>query len=224
MTNKSIKKIAHNFTIKHHLIDIDFSSLKNVAECIGYTLIEFNAVSNDADIDTVIKNLHIGDSILNSRGFTYTDNAYRLIFINENLSEDEKVLVLSHELGHIACEHFTTSPIIGNDVKEEHEANEFAHYLLKQSASFKIKKWAIKNKKALIISTIFLIFIAVSVIIWLGVSKEQAYYGEYYITTTGNKYHEKDCIFVKDKTTASRLSEEAFESGEYEPCDMCLPD
>ena len=39
----------------------------------------------------------------------------------------------------------------------------------------------------------------------------------------GNKYHEKDCIFVKDKTNVHRMTEEEFESGEYEPCRICLP-
>lgn len=49
------------------------------------------------------------------------------------------------------------------------------------------------------------------------------YYGELYITSTGNKYHEKDCIFVKHKDNVERLKIEQFENGEYEPCDICLP-
>ena len=43
------------------------------------------------------------------------------------------------------------------------------------------------------------------------------------LTSTGNKYHEEECIFVKDKTNTRRLTIEEFESGDYEPCDICLP-
>ena len=53
--------------------------------------------------------------------------------------------------------------------------------------------------------------------------KEKHYYGTYYITESGNKYHERNCIFVKDKTNIRRMTVEEFESGEYEPCAICLP-
>ena len=38
---------------------------------------------------------------------------------------------------------------------------------------------------------------------------------------TGSKHHEKDCGFVKDKDNAYRLTEESFESGKNEPCQIC---
>lgn len=54
-------------------------------------------------------------------------------------------------------------------------------------------------------------------------STAKKYYGEYYITSTGNKYHDKDCGYVKGKDNIERLTVEQYESGEYEPCGKCLP-
>ncbi len=60
--------------------------------------------------------------------------------------------------------------------------------------------------------------------IWLkNIHDEKTYYGEYYVTETGSKYHEKNCMFVKDKNSVCRLIEEEFQSGDYEPCKTCLP-
>ncbi len=55
-------------------------------------------------------------------------------------------------------------------------------------------------------------------------NQQKNYYGEYYITDTGHKYHRADCIFVKNKENVRRLTEEEFFSGDYEPCEMCLPE
>ena len=41
-----------------------------------------------------------------------------------------KLYALAHELGHIFCNHFSTNSQSVSSVKEEREANEFAHYML----------------------------------------------------------------------------------------------
>ena len=67
------------------------------------------------------------------------------------------------------------------------------------------------------------VFILIASVAYCNARTEQRYYGDFYITTTGSKYHEKDCIFIKHKDNVERLTVEQFESGEYEPCDICLP-
>ena len=203
---------------------LSYETLKKSANNIGYTIIEFNSIINDGNAKIIIDNLKLGDIILQSRGFTYADKNHRLIFINEELAEREKLMVLAHELGHIECEHFTTNPIIGNDVKEEYEANEFAHYLLNQNLIQKIKNMFYVRKKLMISLCVVLLLCAVAFCIVSVIKKEQSYYGNYYITSTGNKYHEKDCIFVKEKTSARRITKEEFYSGKYESCNTCLPE
>ena len=54
--------------------------------------------------------------------------------------------------------------------------------------------------------------------------RQRSYYGEYYITNSGHKYREAECIFVKDKSNVERLTKEDYYSGEYEPCQICLPE
>ena len=131
--SKSVKYKAKKFARQNSLTNITYDKLRVVSENIGYTVIEFNNVFNDNNVETVIKNLKLEEVVQKSRGFTYVDKNYRLIFINEDLTKDEKIIVLSHEIGHVICKHFSSHHIIGNDVKEEYEANEFSHYLLNQN-------------------------------------------------------------------------------------------
>ena len=222
--NNNIKKLTKTFIKKYKLTSIDYSALKCVAGKMGYTVIEFNSIFNEKDVETVIRNLNLAESAIKSKGFTYVSAEYRLIFINEDLNNEEKLLVISHEIGHIVCEHFSAVPIIGNDVKEEHEANEFSHYLLKQSAFGKIKKTIASHRKAFIASVVILCLIIGSLTAYLVIRNINTYEDNLYITSTGECYHKKECIFVKNKTNIKKLTKEEFESGTYSPCGMCLPD
>ena len=222
--NNNIKKLAKTFIKKYKLTAIDYCSLKNVAINMGYTIIEFNRLFNEKDIETVIQNLDLSENTLKSRGFTYVSAEYRLIFINEDLNNEEKILILSHEIGHIVCEHFSTVPIIGNDVKDEYEANEFSHYLLKQSGFRKIKNTLAVHRKVFIASVVILCLIIGSLTAYLIIRNRNVYEDNLYITSTGACYHKKECIFVKNKTNIKKLTKEEFDSGTYSPCDMCLPD
>ena len=221
---ESVQKTAERFSLRHDLLEISYPALKKAAQNIGYTVIEFHHLCNEKHVETVICNLDIEDAVRVSRGFTYANQDYRLIFIHEDLNEDEKVLVLSHEIGHIVCEHFSGDTIIGNDVRQEHEANEFSHYLLKETFTRKSRMFFKKHKKIVIIAVILLLIICAGLLIGWKIRKEESYFGEYYISASGKKYHKKYCVFVKDKTTAQRLAQEDYESGAYTPCKMCLPE
>ncbi len=218
--SNDIKKITTGFIKQHKLITINYSVLKKAAVNMGYTIIEYNNIVNEKDVHTVIENLKLGDMILSSRGFTYVSKDYRLIFINEDLNDEEKLIVLSHEIGHIVCGHFVSAHIIGKDVKEEYEANEFSHHLLNKSVS----KSIIVHQKSFIIAVIMLCLFAVILAAYFINHNKNTYHGDFYITSTGQCYHKKDCIFIKNKTNSMKLTTEKFESGNYSPCDMCLPD
>jgi len=219
---KNIKGLLKAFIKKSGLTGTAYSELKKAADTLGYTVIEFNSHINDKDVDTVIHNLKLTDHIAKSKGFTYADSEYRLMFINEALNDEEKQLVIAHELGHIACEHFSKSPVIGNDVKEEHEANEFAHYLLKKRSG-NSKKFSATYRRILI-STIILLCLSVgAAITYLLIQNQSIYKDGLYVTSTGKCYHRSECIFVKNKTNSEKLTKADFESGIYSPCDICLP-
>jgi hypothetical protein len=73
---------------------------------------------------------------------------------------------------------------------------------------------------------IMIIAIALAVIIPITVSgiQSRSYYGEYYVSKSGTKYHEKDCMTIKGRSNVRRLTEKDYYSGDYEPCHVCLPE
>lgn len=222
MTNKELRRKAHQFG-KTYLPDrADFAGLRQAVEKLGYTVVDFNHIYNDEAVQQLIDALQLSEQSLRSRGFTYADANYRLVFVHEDLSEEEKRMVLAHEAGHIYLGHMTCTPILGQDVREEFEANEFAHYLTADPL-WAVRSYITKHRKAVaVLCAGLLLAAAVTAVVALVVTQRQ-YYGEYYVTSTGNKYHEEECIFVKDKNTVRRLTVEEFESGAYEPCRTCLP-
>ena len=128
-------------------------------------------------------------------------------------------LQLNLEEGHIWNDHLTKDNVIGNDVIQEYEANEFAHYLLKDKTG--------KKKKTSVI-VLLCALVAVAGIIGEFAFKAShdatVYTDDLYRTENGGKYHLRDCMFIKDKTNVYRLTREEFDSGEYEPCEACIPD
>lgn len=219
----TIKKQVKSFRRKYNMRDVNVDSLKNTLSKQGYTVVEFNSIINDENVSSLIDSLKLDDYIRNSKGFTYADANYRLVFVNEDLNDEEKTLILAHEEGHIFCKHFRNQNVIGNDVMQENEANEFSFFLRNPSLGEKIYTNFKKHRVAIVSICLALIIAVIGVASYYSISKEQSYYGEYYITSTGSKYHTKNCVFVKNKTNIQRLTEEAFESGDYEPCEMCHP-
>ena len=217
------KKSVSLFKKKYKLTEITEGSICNALQKQGYAVIYFNTAFNDENVSQIIGNLKLEETIASHKGFTYSNSKYRLVFVNEDLTEEERLMVLAHEEGHIFCEHVSCQPIIGLDVKQEHIANEFAHYLLHPDKSDKTKSWFMRHKKIVISICACVLLVAVGITVFSIVSKERSYYGGYYITETGSKYHKKNCIFVKNKDNIRRLTKEEFDNGDYEPCDMCLP-
>lgn len=223
MLNSSIKKLAHEFCKKYKVHKPSYESMSNIAETIGYTIVEFNYIYNDEPVAILIEKLKLDDAILREKGFTYVDSRQRLIFINEDLSSDEKLMVIVHEIGHIVCNHFSHINIIGLGVQEENQANEFAHYVLSPGWDEQTIRYVRRHK---VIGYIALAIVVLGIVLSTWIIHEQQekyYYCEYYITESGQKYHEKECIFVRDKDNVHQLTEKEYESGNYEPCQICLP-
>ncbi len=223
MTNREIQKKVKQFKKKFGLIECDLAGLMKATRDQGYTLVEFNHVSNEKAVRVLIESLGLEEYILRSKGFTYADKDYRIVFIHEDLNQEERTKVLAHENGHIFLGHFSNTQIIGKDVEEEYEANEFLHYLLNETAVTKISNHCKRHKK-LYIALLSVLLLIISAFAIMGFIFRKDTFGEYYITSTGNKYHKSNCIFVKNKDNAKLMTKEQYSSDEYEPCGMCLPD
>lgn len=224
MTSREIHKKVKAFKKKFGLTDCTYSSLREATENQGYTIVEYNSFSNDDSVQTVIDSLGVLEYVTNSKGFTYVDKNYRIVFIHDALSDEEKLKILAHENGHIFLEHFASAQVIGRDVQEEYEANEFSHYLLTSDFLTVVCNGFAKHKKVYLSILAIILVLAVIGAVFGFVKNEEQYHDEYLITATGDKYHREDCIFVKNKNNTERLKLEQFESGEYKPCAVCLPD
>ena len=221
--NKIARGKASAFLKEYRLSKVTLGELKRIITSQGYTIVEFHHVCNDEQVTALIAALGLDDMVKKAKGFTYADRQRRLVFLHEDLSDTEKLLVLAHEEGHIYCGHISSFPVIGRDVVEEYEANEFTHYILDESTVSRIGRF-INARKALcgVIAIVFAVCV-VSLLIVNVKHGIRASSGNYYITAFGDKYHEEACIFVKDKTDVRRMTADELESGEYEPCGICLP-
>ena len=158
--------------------EVTLDGLKRVIKSQGYTIIEFNHVSNSKDVENLIKLLGVSKYIEQTRGFTYADEQRRLVFLHEDLSDEEKLLVLAHEEGHIYCGHISSTSIMGKDVVEEYEANEFTHYILNKSIPQRFSTFVKTHRKGFVGIAMIVLILTVGVLIFSYVQKEKSYYGE----------------------------------------------
>lgn len=206
------------FKKKYKIKRVNSSALLDTLKKQGFTLVFFNGVDDTEDVSSLVALLDLGEQIHCSKCFTYQDDKQRIVFINEGLSEEERTIVLAHEEGHIFSGHMTKNNVFGEDVLQEHQANQFAHYLLKD------KDGNIRKRKLIIGICIVLIILISGTTFFLKRQHDDAVYTEnLYRTETGSKYHVRDCMYIKDKTDVYKLTKEEFDSGEYEPCGACKP-
>ena len=223
MNSTEIKKTVRQFRDKYGLKEVTARSLARTFEQLGYTVIEFNPVVNDPDVTVLIGALGLTEQIAHSNGFLWTDRNYRLVFINEKLSEEEKKLVLSHEKGHAACGHMNHVSVLGQDVSEEFEANEFAHFLLRRTGRERVRDFVLRYRLGLLLAGVLLILVVCGIVVSRELRDRALYEGEYYVTATGFKFHRKGCIAIEG-AKVRRLSKRDVEAGLYEPCSLCVPE
>ena len=121
-----IKKSVKEFKRQYSIDVINSARLSEVIREQGYTIVEFNGIDDTDDVRCLIDVLQLQDQISHSKCFTYQDDKHRIVFIHEDLNEEERVVVLAHEEGHIWNKHLAHNSIFGEDIIQEYEANEFA--------------------------------------------------------------------------------------------------
>lgn len=215
----SEKKQVKDFKKKYKIKKIDSDVLIDILNKQGYTVVEFNGIDDTEDVTEVVDALNLAEYIRVNRCFTYFSDKHRLVFINENLNEDEKTVVLAHEQGHIWNGHFSSKSVIGHDVMQEYQANEFEHYLLKDKSA------DLRKKRRIICICLLVVSFVIGLYWFIEKKREKAIYtDDFYRTESGTKYHIKECMYIKDKTDVYRLTKEEFDSGIFEPCEACMPD
>ena len=202
----SIESKAHDFKRQHKLTELTYDSLSDTLSTLGYSIVEYGALNSES-VKSLIS-VHGLERYTVSRSFTFTDSFNKLIFLDSSLSEKDKLIYLAHEAGHIVCGHS-----IDATGAENKDADLFADYLLGLHTTGKKTKVLVGIVLVIVIITVALI------IFWLN-----SYYGEYYVTEFGEKYHLKDCMYVENAEHPRRFTMADYYSGKYEPCQVCEPE
>ncbi len=217
------KRNAKEILLQYGISEPTLENVIFIIEDHRYELLEYSKNDTSSAIYQVILKLNLLPYALSGKAFAYRCNDTKVVFVCEEMSASEKLYALAHELGHIVCRHLENG-MTENEVEQEYMANEFAHFLLNPPVILKGLVWIKNHKKTTIISAISVLLAILVTVVGVNIAQSKTYYKEYYITEGGEKYHEKDCIFVKGKTNTRRLTEKDFYSGEYDPCQICLPD
>ena len=223
-SSNAAKQEARSLLIKYKLSNPTLDNLVYIVESLKFEIIDYSKDNIGSSLRTLINELSIQSLISQGKAFVYQNNSVKLLFVCDQMTSAEKRYAIAHELGHIILGHLNAC-CNENNVEEEFEANEFAHYLLTPGMKHRFIIWFSSHKLIAIIIGLVITacFITIPIINQATIKKSYTA-GEYYVTETGEKYHEKDCIFTKDKTNIHRLTQADFDSGKYEPCQICLPD
>ena len=224
MDERKIKGQAASFLKQQGLKRgrVSASSLMDAFEKQGFTVVEFNPVVNDPEVDTVIAGLGVGEQVKHSPGFLDLSPYYRVVFVNEKLTEEEKTLVLAHETGHYRLGHATGGNVVGRDVWEEFEAHEFARFLIRKSPLGMFRDGVLRHRRA-VIAAFLSLALAFGGGLGIKAYRERLLYeGEYYVTAHGKCYHLKNCMTISGRDIM-RFTKEMAKSGNYEACSVCQP-
>lgn len=157
---------AISFIKEYNITDLNYEKLNSIISECGYTLIEYNLLFNDEFVNEIIQSLNLEDVLREKQSATFANEAVKYVFLRKNLSKNDKITLLLHEIGHIYLEHITYNVII-NDVKYEREANEFAILVLQliEKRKSSKKQLSILLNAAIVLCVLALIISVILVII-----------------------------------------------------------
>lgn len=237
MKNNSPKYIAFKTLIKHKLYLLNnYTDLRRIIESNQFTIIEYNKHTNSEPVSELIKRLQVENETQRSDSFLYINNNLKFVFINTDISDEDKCSLLRHELGHICDPDLKNNSSKNSRIKREEFANEFSCFAKNSGIRLKIYVFLIKKWK-LLVGMIALIACVLGVSIMIkslitqptkpligNVSTYVNSDNTYYVTSAGKKYHLKHCIIIKYKNNLTEIKlNDAVNKG-YKPCLICIPE
>lgn len=236
MTNNSPKFTAFKILIKNKLYSSpDYNMLKNIIEVNGFTVIEYKKNTNSEYVSELIKRLRVDSAVEQNDSFLYINKNLKFVFINSQISHEDKCSLMRHELGHVCDTDFKKENSEYSRVQKEEFANEFSCYLKKPSFFFKVYVFVIRKWKillsilALLICLLGFLFVSdykvvktnevpTSVAVNRTVNTEDV---SCYVTSKGKKYHKRSCFIVNKRTDLKEYKKSAAINSGYMPCLIC---
>lgn len=209
-----------NLLLQYRISKVTLETLLHIVEQQGFEILEYSQFEQRDSVWEIIRKLDLTTYAMSGQAFAYQCGHTKIIFLCDELTANEKLYALAHEEGHILCGHLTNE---NNHIEQEHLANEIAHYLLNPPLSLRV--WLTISEHQKTVTSVIAVVCILAIILGsaMFIYQNTRYYGNYYVTENGVKYHEANCMTIKDKKNIRRFTDEDFASGEYEPCHVCLP-
>lgn len=204
--SKVVRRTANKF-IKELNGNINFTAIENYLSKIGYKIIFFNTPLGDIEV----ARYKLTGKLTDKDATTYV-NA-RIIFIDNNVSPEDKEYLLYHEAAHILLKHTEEKISVKNYLLMEMEADAFAYELINYT----------KPQRSLCILVVALITAFIFYVSYIGYQtyNSSVHADTIYVTSSGKCYHRSSCIHVKEKDCAALERKEAVKN--YDPCKVCNP-
>jgi nuclease (SNase domain protein) len=214
--------LPHKITSKH---------LEAALTEMGVLVVEYSQEINDPDIESLLKSIHKLEISKTVDSFYHIDKSKKIVCIKEGLNEKDKVMLISHEIGHIYCDNAIIRNLAQNTgPQKEKAANDFANYLLNNHHRLGICIISIAAIAILLVTADIATkhtnnnSAAQTQVIQEATASPVIADIEVVVTKTGQKYHKPDCNYVKDKANLIHMTLDEAIGGGYEPCEMCKPD
>ncbi|MBR5236907.1 MAG: ImmA/IrrE family metallo-endopeptidase [Clostridia bacterium] len=225
--NKIANRLAFETRKQNKLYStLTYENLQHIIEEKGFQVVPYKKYNNSKDISACIAKLNLENEIQQHDSFLYLNNNLKLVFINSDLPTKDKCILLCHELGHIVDPALLTSALSHSTIQREEFANQFSFYLQNPSYFVRLLSFFSLKPVTITILTIFL-FLVVGFGLhithtYLHIPTLQIETTEYYVTPSGDKYHNHFCVIVKNRNNVSAYPlNELIENG-YEPCRLCI--
>ena len=214
---KTAQREARAFLKQFHHRPFTVSDLVQALQAQGFSLVTYSRLSNCKEVTTLLSSLRLFDYAAGQSAFTYQDPNLRIVFMLENLSQEEQMILLSHELGHILCRHLDQTVITGpgTGVMQEQEANEFAARLMRYNKACRPRRMAVGAAAVLLIGT------GAGVLLFSssGGAGENA---TLYLAASVRCSQRKSHRFVGGRDNPTPLPRQQAEKAGYEPCAWCF--
>lgn len=221
MKDNTPKMIAHQILQDERISRVTLDNLVYFIEKRGFEIIDFSRIEDNNEATRIMmERFQLTEVSRQNSAFLYVQGDLHYVFLDESMSANDKLYALAHELGHICLEHTRAGSFVHGTFEQEHEANEFAHYLLHPSVRISVIAWATEHKiwTAAIVLAVVLLIAAIPVTMYV---QSKIYHDYYFVTDSGEHYHMEDCFYIQGKDV-HRMTKEEFESGNYTPCKICI--
>lgn len=125
----NIKKLVKKTFERYNVSIINARTVKDIIDSRGYRVIRYNPTDLSESTRRLLQILNLLDYACFNDSFTYSDSLRKIVFIRQDISDDDYLYLLIFELGRILTYTEKTDNLIGITAVEKAYASEFAYHV-----------------------------------------------------------------------------------------------